>query len=190
MPVSKKKKIDPARNVILKNVIISYPNLVTAVEDDKGVKKFGAMFITTPQTNIADLQAAETAAAKDFFGAETAAEMQDDGSLKSTWRRSKADQKKVGSPTGYINARSTKRPGVVDRAAKPILDVEEEVYPGCLVNVSLFAFGYENSGNTGITFGLNNVQKVKDGTRLDGRKAAEEEFDAMLDEEMPEELPV
>ncbi len=111
--------------------------------------------------------------------------MLEDGALKSTWRRSKADVKKVGAPQGFINARSSNKPGCINRD-KTISYTDEQVktelYPGCMVNVSLYAFTYDNSGNRGVTFGLNNIQKVADGKRLDNRKSAEEEFDAVLDD--------
>jgi hypothetical protein len=38
------------------------------------------------------------------------------------------------------------------------------------------AYAYNQAGNKGITFGLNNVQKVADGERIDGRAEASEEF--------------
>lgn len=188
-----KKKTSPERKFMLKNVILSYPDLVHGTPDQRSGKiKFSAAFITTDKTNIADLAAAELAAIRDQFGPQATAKMVSDGEIKSTWRRNKADQKKVNAPNGFVNARSEQRPGIVDRAAKPIIgkDVETELYPGAVVNVTLFAYYYNTEGNSGISFGLNNIQKVKDGTRLDNRKSAEEEFDACLDEETDGELPI
>ena len=38
-------------------------------------------------------------------------------------------------------------------------------------------YAYNNSGNTGISFGLNNVQKLAEGEAFDGRTSAENDFD-------------
>ena len=42
-------------------------------------------------------------------------------------------------------------------------------------------FAYDKAGNRGISFGLNNVQKLGDGERLDGRLKAEDDFDPIED---------
>lgn len=43
-----------------------------------------------------------------------------------------------------------------------ILD-EVEVYSGAWFRVQTNAYGYDKAGNKGVAFGLNNIQKVKDG---------------------------
>jgi len=47
------------------------------------------------------------------------------------------------------------------------------------VRASVTAFAYDRPESKGVSFGLNNIQLL-DGTtpRLDGRKAAEDEFEA------------
>jgi len=44
---------------------------------------------------------------------------------------------------------------------------------------SLNAFAYDRAGNRGISLGLNNIQKLADGERLDGRLKAEDDFEAL-----------
>ena len=56
-----------------------------------------------------------------------------------------------------------------------------EVYSGCKVRATLSVFAYEKAGNRGVSFGLNNVQKLDDGERLDGRLKAEDDFGAIED---------
>lgn len=65
----------------------------------------------------------------------------------------------------YIAASTKRQPFVVDGALNPIID-EEEIYSGAYGNVAVQFFGYENSGNKGISASLVGVQKVKDGERL------------------------
>jgi hypothetical protein len=83
----------------------------------------------------------------------------------------------------YMSVSSKTRPGVVDGALNPILD-STEVYSGCYARVSLNAFAYSTQGNKGISFGLNNLQKVADGPMLGGGTRAEDDFDAIDDEDL------
>lgn len=69
-------------------------------------------------------------------------------------------------------------PQVVDGRKQPVLD-DEGAYSGCTFNVSVRLYPFGGEGKTykpGVGVGLNNVQVVSRGTRLDGRKSAEEEF--------------
>jgi hypothetical protein len=76
----------------------------------------------------------------------------------------------------FMNVNSKTKPGIVDRSVKPIED-SSEVYSGCYARVSINAFAYNTSGNKGISFGLNHVQKLRDGEFLGGRSKAEDDFD-------------
>ena len=90
----------------------------------------------------------------------------------------------------FIRTKSSSRPGVVGterdpftNALTPILPESEggrgelEFYSGCLCRASIYAFPYDTDGNKGVSFLLNNVQKLADGERLSGRRAAEDDFD-------------
>lgn len=82
----------------------------------------------------------------------------------------------------FMNVSSNTRPGIVDRQVQPILD-STEVYSGCYARVSINAFPYSAQGNHGVSFGLNHVQKLRDGDFLGGRSRAEDDFDALDDED-------
>lgn len=83
----------------------------------------------------------------------------------------------------YMNVSSTRRPGVVDRNLNPILDATE-IYSGMVARVSISAYCYNVNGNKGVTFGLENVQKLADGEMLGGSAARpEDDFDALDDED-------
>lgn len=124
------------------------------------------------------------AAAEEQFGVK-AATMIKTGALKQPFRR---DWEAKGYPEGtvYLNARSIYRPGTVyawpDETGKPAKVAEEDItkvfYPGAKVRVTMLAFYYDQEGSKGITFGLNNIQKLADGPRLDGWTAAEDDFEA------------
>lgn len=88
----------------------------------------------------------------------------------------------------YLNVSSNKKypPKVVDQRVQPIMD-ESEIYSGCFGRVSLTAFAYAFGKKKGISFGLNNVQKMADGDPLDGRSTPNDDFDE-IDEEDQELL--
>ena len=79
------------------------------------------------------------------------------------------------SDSMFLNASSRTAPGVVDARVKPLLD-RDELYSGCYANVSVDFYAFNTNGNKGIAAGLGNIQKVRDGERLDGRVSAEDEF--------------
>ena len=81
-----------------------------------------------------------------------------------------------------MSVSSSTRPGIVDRNVQPILD-STEVYSGCYARVSINAFAYNAKGNQGVSFGLNHVQKTRDGDFLGGRSRAEDDFEALEDAE-------
>lgn len=83
----------------------------------------------------------------------------------------------------YLNAKSSTRPGIVDKKKVPVVD-EEEIYSGVWCVVSVTFFGYDVSGNKGVACGLNNLMKFKDDEHLGGRVSAESDFsDIDLDDE-------
>lgn len=84
----------------------------------------------------------------------------------------------------FVCAKSTSRPGIVDKDLNEILD-PDEVYSGAYGRASITFYPYNNSSN-GIAAALNNVQKLADGDRLGSARAtAEEDFgdDEDFDEE-------
>lgn len=82
----------------------------------------------------------------------------------------------------FMSVTAKTQPGIVDRQVQPILD-STEVYSGCYARVSINAFPFSVQGNKGVSFGLNHVQKLEDGEPLGGRSRADDDFDALDDED-------
>lgn len=82
----------------------------------------------------------------------------------------------------FFNANSRQAPQVVDKNVQPILD-QSEVYSGCYGRISVNFYGFNNNGNRGIAAGLGNIQKLKDGEPLGGRTNAEDDFEAVEEED-------
>ena len=75
----------------------------------------------------------------------------------------------------FINANSTSAPGIVDADRNPIME-RSEMYSGVKGRASINLYAYNVNGNRGIACGLNNLQKISDGTPLGGRSRAEDDF--------------
>jgi hypothetical protein len=82
----------------------------------------------------------------------------------------------------FINANSGTAPGIVDADCNPILD-RNEMYSGVKGRASVNIYAYNVNGNRGIACGLNNLQKISDGTPLGGKCRAEDDFATEDDED-------
>ena len=114
------------------------------------------------------------------------------GSIPKNWKNTlhdgdeEADLEKNPEYEGHyymsIGSSAKYKPGVVDRNLNPILD-PTEIYSGMYARVSMGAFPFNTQGSKGVSFGLNHVQKLEDGEPLGGTSRAEDDFDALDDEE-------
>lgn len=82
----------------------------------------------------------------------------------------------------FMSISSKTKPGMVDKEVEPITD-STELYSGVFARVSMNAFPYNYKGKKGVSFGLNHVQKVKDGDYLGGRSRAEDDFEPIEEED-------
>jgi hypothetical protein len=76
----------------------------------------------------------------------------------------------------FISASSKQRPGLVDEKVQDIIE-EHKFYPGCYARATVRAFAYDQAGNRGVSFGLQNVQKLADGEPLGGRTNPAQDFE-------------
>ena len=67
----------------------------------------------------------------------------------------------------FINAKSTRKPQIVDANLDPIMS-QDEFYSGCYGRASITFYAYASAGSKGIAAGLENLQKLEDGERLGG----------------------
>ena len=119
-----------------------------------------------------ELEAAIAELAEQTFGAGYKSLVKD-GSFRSPIRRDVATK---GWPDTIV--------AFVGRDALPIMD-KSEVYPGCIVRVSLRPYAYGGRGTgygAGVSFGLENIQKMQDGERLKTSRGDGSEF-GRVDEE-------
>ena len=173
-----------SKQIVTPEAILSYPHIWEPDAFEPGdVPKYSAALIFTKDTDIEALQKAVLAVAKEKFGKKAAGLIRS-GKLGLPFRDDPEDIEEKGYPEGstFFNARSKNKPGVVsifnDGNGKPsIITDEDEIYPGVIVKAALSVFYYKVKGNAGIAFGLNHIQKIRDGERIDGRVSVEDSFD-------------
>lgn len=181
-----------SRRLITPAAILSFPNLLEPRAAAEGQEaKYSAALLFDPEGDVPkgsatfeEMQDAALAVAREAFGKD-ADKLIAKGKIELPWRDDGAEK---GYPEGviFINARSKRKPGCVsifpDKDGRPTVigddDIESELYPGAVVRASIAFFDYDVSGNRGVGVGLNNIQKLRDGDRLDSYVAAEDEFDA------------
>lgn len=168
------KDIEQGR-VVIGPCRISFPHVFEKNSYDNGEPKYSAV-VLIPKSEKATLDALHKAA---------------ENAKKNKWGDKAPRGLKVWIQDGdekentdfhghyFVSAKSSTRPGVVDKHKVPIVD-EEEIYGGVWAYVSVTMYGYESNGSKGVACALNNLMKFKDGERLGGgHRTAEEDFDGL-----------
>ena len=155
--------------VMLKNVRFSYAHVFepTAAEDG-GEKKYNISIIIPKddKVNIKIAKAGIEAAKQEGLATKW------NGKLPKKYEEplKDGDKEKEDDPAYsgclYLNAKSKKKPGIIDRNKQEIVD-DDEFYSGCYGFVTLNFFPYDK-GTGGVAAGLGNIMKTKDGERLGG----------------------
>jgi hypothetical protein len=173
---------------------VSFPNLFEARRANPESKpKFSVVGLFTDDPEVppgsisyAEMQKIAIQAALDKFGnTDDTKKKIKSGKIKMPFRKN--DEGKYPEEYPYYITFSTDekyRPGVVDRFKGPdgkprVITDAADVYPGCFGRAAVTAFAYDTAGNKGVSFGLNNFQKLGEGDRLDNRVAAQNQFEAV-----------
>jgi hypothetical protein len=164
---------------------LSFPNLFQPrVGPSGGDPKYSCALVFEEGADLTGLKRAILAAAAEKWGADKARAMFEAGKLRNPIRTDWEERPGYPENSSYINCSSKQEnpPGTVGpwedpATGKPeILTDPKEFYPGVYVRADIRAFAYDVSGNKGVSFGLNNIQKVRDGDRFDSRVAAVDAF--------------
>jgi hypothetical protein len=102
--------------------------------------------------------------------------------LRMPFRDGDVDRSETDGYAGhfFVSASSKNQPGIVGPSLQPILN-ERDIYAGCYCRAEVIAFAYDTKGNKGVSFSLQNVQKLRDGEPFSGRKDAASVFDSVED---------
>lgn len=146
--------------------------------DEDSEPKFGiSMLFPKKDTDMRPMKKAALAAARKKWGSK-AESMMKMGRLKLPFRD--GDEERGDDPVYkgviFVNANAKRKPQIVDKEVQPILE-PEEFYSGCWARATVNFFPFDVKGNRGVGVGLNNIQKLSDGDRLDSFASAEDDFE-------------
>lgn len=159
--------------------------------DEKGVSYYEADLLFSPEAQktaeYANLKAAMAAAVKEEWKGSAPSGLRNPFRPAGEKRRQKDGTQYYpdGEFAGWtlLRVKTKEQPGIVSSLAgadgkpMPITD-ESEIYGGCYVRCSVNPFAYSVKGNSGVSFWLNNVQKLRDGDMMGSNKArAEDDFE-------------
>lgn len=158
--------------------------------DDKGESYYEADLLFSPEAQqtqeFARLKQAQADAAKEKWKGDPP------GNLRSAFRPAhEKKRQKDGTPyypkeqfDGWVlmRVKSKNQPGIVGTTpgpdGKPLKITDpSEIYGGARVRCTVNPNAYAVKGNAGVSFWLNNVQKLGDGEPLSGRASAADEFE-------------
>jgi len=160
---------------------VSYPNVFTPSAFPGQTPKYGITMLFPKTTDLKAMKAlAKQAVEKKWPDAKIRAKVMANPNFKNPFRDGDTEKADTAGYEGMIFVRATSKikPGVVDRNVQPITG-EEEFYAGCYARATVTAYGFDTAGNVGVAFGLQNVQKLRDGEHFSGRLAPEAEFEAL-----------
>jgi hypothetical protein len=135
-------------------------------ENPTGKKKYTIRAIFPPNTDLSAMKRAAKAAAEEKWG----------NAIPKTMRNPFRTNEELENPIPGVgddwvvmtfSANEDRRPGIVDANLEDIID-ESECYSGAWYRAQVRPYAYDTSGNKGVAFGLENVQKLRDDEQLGG----------------------
>jgi hypothetical protein len=164
-----------------------YPNIFTLGKPNDAGKAYYEMdLLIDPEAQksleFQALKAAAAAAVKEEWGSDVPEGM------RSPFRKASSKKRQSDNSSYYpeaefpghilLHVKSKNQPGVVGNTVDPktgkvrIITDDVEVYGGCFIRASVHPFAYQVKGNSGVSFWVNNIQKLADGPALGGYKSA------------------
>lgn len=172
------------KNVITPYFRVSYPNVFKAKRNTlNGKDEFSVVALFEKGEDLSKLKAAAEEALRSKFGEKLPANWR--SPFRDQGERAKEnDEGKMVLPDGYeegaimLNLKSNQKPGLVNQRREDIID-ESEFYGGCWARAEVRAYAYDQAGNRGVAFGLQNVQKVGDDDPFGNRTKPQDAFSAI-----------
>jgi hypothetical protein len=165
--------------IVTGKVRASYVNVFEKKVNNLSGKEEYSMMILIPKSDkitIDKINGAIDDAVKQKWPTKTTAEMR---KQFKHWPLRDGDEEKGEAPYSghyFMNLKSSSKPGIVDANRQDILTPEEFI-SGDYCRVSINASPYDKSSGKGVSFYLNNVQKVANGDPLSSVSRAEDDFD-------------
>ncbi len=163
------------KKVVTPEFRVSFPAVFKPKSFQGQEAKYSVVMIFDEKTDISGIKRAVRNAIVEEFGEDKARWPK---KLRLPFRNASEREGTEGYEPGkiFISATSKTQPGLVDHNLEKII-AEQHFYAGCWARAELIAFYYDVSGNKGVSFSLQNLQKTKDDKSFSGRKKAEDVFD-------------
>lgn len=164
-------------SVITPEFRVSFPNLFRPSKiDENSEPKYSVTMLFKKGEDLKLLKQAAAAAAKEKWGDDVPKD------LRSPFRN-QGEKDYDGYEEGaiFITCSSKSKPGLVNQKVQPIIS-EEDFYAGCYARAEVVASAYGGKGTKfkpGVTFYLQNVQKLRDGDPFSGRNKPENVFESV-----------
>ncbi len=156
----------PVEYLLTCEATLAFPNLATAKNNERGVPMFNAVLLF-------DKVKSDLSALKKLIIATRDAnfDVAKHAGLKLGIRDGDKPNGEGKIHNGFaghwvVSVSSKFQPQMVDHKLQKVLDIEKEFYPGCKVIAQVNTFTYTGKGNSGVSIGINALQKVGDGPRL------------------------
>jgi hypothetical protein len=177
--MSDKNQAIEKKKVITPKFRVSFPSVFKPTAFENQTPKYSLVMLFPKTEDLSKLKAAVLAAGIEEWGPK---EKWPKG-LKLPFRDGDTKPEREGYPGHFfVSASNSKRkPGLVDHRKEEIIN-PEDFYAGCFARAEIIAFAYDKAGNKGISFSLQNIQKLGDGPEFSGRKRAQDTFDAVEDQ--------
>lgn len=164
------------KKVVTPEFRVSFPAIFKPVSFEGGDAKYKVNMMFPKKTNLDAMKALAKAAIEDKWPDKATRPK----GLRNPFRD--GDTEKPDWPeyadTIFASATSKMKPGLVDDQMEPIIE-ESEFYAGCYARASVTAYAYDTAGNKGVAFGLQHIQKLRDGEPFSGRGNPEDDFEAV-----------
>lgn len=161
---------------IFRGAFLTLYTPVKMKDDPDAKKKYSVKAVFEPGADLTVLKKAAQAALVEKWGNDVPKNVRSPFRLNSDLDnpiQGVADDAVIVS----FSAAEGKAPGVVGPDLREITD-SVECYAGAYYRANFGAYAYNKKGNKGVAFGLNNIQKVRDGEPLDvGRIPAHKVFE-------------
>jgi hypothetical protein len=157
---------------------VSYPH-VFKVNEFEGKRSFSVTLLFDSSADLSELKAMAAEAVKEKWPDGAPEDLRSPFQSGDKKNRNGDHPEYAGMTYITFKTSESRKPQVVDARKNPITEESGEFYAGCYARVSFGYYAYDKAGNKGVNFGLNNVQKVRDGDRLDGGSNADADFEAL-----------
>lgn len=151
---------------------VSFPHVMNPAKNMQNNMRYSLVMLFPKSTNLSTIIKLAEEAAKEKWGDKLPK------GLRSPFRN--GDEKEYEGYKGMIfcSAQSVQRPGLINEAKETII-APEEFYAGCYAIAAITAYAYDVTGNRGVSLGLQNVMKIRDGEPFSGRSTPQDDFDSI-----------